>query len=83
MWNMLIIVNIFMLGVGYYIVYSILKNIFDEKIISLSYNNLYDSKTKLKELFDFMPSLGKLQYINNNIKMDCLYCLTPSTSSFG
>ena len=62
-----IIDNIFMVGVGYSIVYSILKNIFDEKIISLSYNNLYDSKTKLKELFDFMPSLGKLQYINKKI----------------
>lgn len=57
----------FVIGVGYYIVYSILKNIFDEKNISLSYDTLYDSKTKIKELFDYIPSLGKLSYVDNKI----------------
>jgi dsRNA-specific ribonuclease len=40
-------------GVGYAIVYEILKSIFDEMSISLKYENLYDSITRLKEIFDY------------------------------
>jgi len=40
-------------GVGYAIVYEILKNIFDEMSISLKYEDLYDSITRLKEVFDY------------------------------
>ena len=57
-----IIDNAFVIGVGYSIVYAILESIFNEKTILLTYDSLYDSKTKLKELFDFIPSLGKLRY---------------------
>lgn len=43
-------------GVGYAIVYDILASIFDEMDISLNYEDLYDSKTRLKELFDINES---------------------------
>lgn len=39
-------------GVGNAIVYNILENIFNKKPISLAYEDLYDAKTRLKELFD-------------------------------
>jgi len=46
-------------GVGYAVIYSILKNIFDDIQISLSYEDLYDAKTRLKETFDkFEQELG-------------------------
>jgi len=40
-------------GVGYAIVYDILASIFDGMDISLKYEDLYDAKTRLKELIDF------------------------------
>ena len=53
-------------GVGYAIVYDILSNVFDSIKISLKYEDLYDSKTRLKELFDFYnkgdSNIGTLQY---------------------
>jgi dsRNA-specific ribonuclease len=50
-------------GVGYAIVYDILTSIFDDMDISLRYEDLYDSKTRLKELFDMHGnSLGPLVY---------------------
>jgi dsRNA-specific ribonuclease len=50
-------------GVGYGIVYNILSSIFNEMDISLRYENLYDAKTRLKELFDlYGSSLGPLIY---------------------
>lgn len=49
-------------GVGYAIVYDILANIFDEIHISLRYEDLYDAKTRLKEIFDKNKDLGKLEY---------------------
>jgi dsRNA-specific ribonuclease len=52
-------------GVGNQIVYNIIKSIFDKKNISLEANDLYDAKTRLKELFDktYIQNLfGKLQY---------------------
>lgn len=50
-------------GVGYATVYKILTGIFDEIDISLKYEELYDSKTRLKELFDLHgKDLGPLIY---------------------
>jgi dsRNA-specific ribonuclease len=50
-------------GVGYAIVYDILASIFDDMDISLKYEDLYDAKTRLKELFDLHESsLGSLLY---------------------
>lgn len=50
-------------GVGYAIVYDILATIFDEMDISLRYEDLYDAKTRLKELFDLHEDrLGPLVY---------------------
>lgn len=50
-------------GVGYAIVNDILTSIFDEMDISLRYEDLYDAKTRLKELFDLHEmSLGPLVY---------------------
>ena len=51
------------IGVGNAIAYRILESIFNEIDISLKYEDLYDAKTRLKELFDFhKDTLGKLTY---------------------
>jgi dsRNA-specific ribonuclease len=42
----------YMYGIGHGIVYDILASIFDDIDVSLEYNDLYDAKTRLKELFD-------------------------------
>lgn len=53
------------LGAGYAIIYDILSKIFDEKEISLRYEDLYDSKTRIKELFDlYGERLGILEYVD-------------------
>jgi len=52
----------FEIGVGFGIVYQLLKAIFDEIDVSLEDEDLYDSKTRLKELFDAYPALGKVRY---------------------
>jgi hypothetical protein len=53
----------FRIGVGYACIYKILKSIFDEMKISLLYEDLYDAKTRLKELFDIHSDrLGPLTY---------------------
>lgn len=50
-------------GVGYAIVHKILSAIFNEMHISLRYEDLYDSKTRLKELFDLHEKqIGPLVY---------------------
>lgn len=50
-------------GVGNAVVYDILKSVFDSMHISLKYEDLYDSKTRIKELFDFHKlKLGALKY---------------------
>ena len=55
-------------GVGYAIVYDILSSIFDKIDISLKYDDLYDAKTRLKELFDaYKDKLGTWVYINNRL----------------
>jgi len=45
----LILDNDSVVGVGYHCVYNILSKIFDKMFISLKYEDLYDSKTRLKE----------------------------------
>lgn len=58
--------DMFQPGVGYGIVYDILKSIFDDIPISLAYNDLYDTKTRLKELYDLYPdTLGKVVYLDS------------------
>jgi dsRNA-specific ribonuclease len=56
-------------GVGYVIVYEILAAVFDDMEISLRYEDLFDSKTRVKEIFDYfklgrnrMPPIGKESY---------------------
>ena len=50
-------------GMGFDIVYKILKTMFDDMDISLRHEDLYDAKTRLKEMFDFFgPRLGVLKY---------------------
>lgn len=50
-------------GVGYAIVHDILTSIFNDMDISLRYEDLYDAKTRLKELFDLHEStIGPLVY---------------------
>lgn len=65
------------IGVGYAIVYKFLSNIFDEMDISLRYEDLYDSKTRIKELFDMHEdTLGHLVYKEskiNNITESVVY----------
>ena len=51
------------------IIYDILKTIFDEIDISLKYEDLYDAKTRLKELFDMYPDLGKIKYKEQKIDL--------------
>lgn len=54
------------MGAGYQIVYNIIKSLFDEIDISLKYEDLFDAKTRLKELFDtFSNVLGELKYYAN------------------
>lgn len=40
------------IGIGFTVCYKILEKIFDTKTISLKYEDLYDAKTRLKELVD-------------------------------
>ena len=44
--------NQYRIGVGYAIVYDILVSILDEVPMPLGYNDLFDAKTRLKEIFD-------------------------------
>jgi dsRNA-specific ribonuclease len=62
----LIIDDEFRPGIGQAVVYDILSSIFDEIPISLKYNDLYDAKTRLKEIFDYHKNtIGKLKYTNS------------------
>lgn len=59
------------MGFGFINVYKILAKIFDGLNISLRYEDLYDSKTRLKELFDMYGNeLGLLLY--KEIKTDTI-----------
>lgn len=66
----LILDNKFGIGSGYAICYNIIKHIYDDIPISLKYEDLFDAKTRLKELFDsekIKSSLGPLIYDNVKI----------------
>lgn len=66
------------MGVGYAIVYDILASVFDEMHISLEYTDLYDAKTRLKELFDFYKNIGTLKYQETKedmITTSTVYCI--------
>lgn len=57
-------------GVGYASVYKILRAIFDDMTISLKYEDLYDAKTRLKELFDVSGNtLGTLEYREEKVDL--------------
>lgn len=59
----LILDDFFQAGVGFAIVNQLLTSLFDNIPISLQYEDLYDAKTRLKELFDIhQDKLGKLLY---------------------
>lgn len=47
--------RMFRTGTAYNIIYSIVSNLFDSVEVSLDYNNFFDSKSRLKEVYD---SLG-------------------------
>lgn len=67
-------------GVGYVIAYRILKSIFDEMPIPLSYEDLFDPKSRLKEYFDKNKNLGVLKYTHNSTtKTTKLYAVVGTT----
>ena len=73
--------NMFRPGVGYGIVYDILSSIFDDIDISLKYEDLYDSKTRLKELFDAFPALGTWTYVDTRddlLATSSIYLVPPN-----
>lgn len=50
-------------GAGYAICYNIIEYIFNDIHMSLNYEDLFDAKTRLKEIFDtFKDDLGQLVY---------------------
>lgn len=56
------------MGVGYSICYNIIQNLFENMQISLKYEDLYDPKTRLKEVFDFFKDkIGQVKYENERI----------------
>lgn len=71
-------------GVGYGIVYGILENIFNNIDISLAFNDLYDAKTRLKELFDsHKQTIGTLYYMEQRIDLlntSHVYQIPPNTN---
>ena len=81
--------NEFRTGVGYGIVYDILSSIFNEIPISLAYDDLFDPKTRLKEIFDSFPDLGTWGFTNVREEIDeenhsvskCSLYLIPKGSS--
>ncbi len=49
-------------GIGQLAITDFLTHHWDKKHISLCYEHLFDSKTRLKELFDRFPELGRVKY---------------------
>jgi dsRNA-specific ribonuclease len=72
-------------GVGYGIVYDILSSIFNKIPMSLAYNDLYDAKTRLKELFDLhKDNLGTWTYIDTREELlaeSKIYQVPPGSSN--
>lgn len=53
------------LGYGYSVCYTILSELLDRRKIVLSYNEIVDFKTQVKEVFDaFKNIIGTIKYIN-------------------
>lgn len=52
-------------GTGYMFCYNIIHNLLETEKLSLAYEDLFDAKTRIKELFDYYDcdTLGKLSYI--------------------
>lgn len=73
-------------GVGYAVVFDILETIFNNLYISLKYEDLYDAKTRLKELFDFAgDKLGTIEYKDDRSReekntISCVYQITPQNN---
>lgn len=73
----------FAVGVGYGISYEILRSIFDDIDVSLEHEDLYDAKTRLKELVDVNPQLGTLKYEDDREnKITRLYRIQGKTKIF-
>lgn len=51
-------------GIGYLVCYELIESMMNTEHISLKYEDLFDAKTRLKELFDFFGTskLGMLEY---------------------
>jgi dsRNA-specific ribonuclease len=50
-------------GLGYAICYNIIHHLMEQENISLKYEDLFDAKTRLKEIFDyFKENIGILKY---------------------
>jgi dsRNA-specific ribonuclease len=55
-------------GAGYAICYNIIEHLLNQKEISLKYNDLFDAKTRLKEIFDFYgDQIGQIKYKTEKI----------------
>lgn len=55
-------------GAGYSICYTMIEKLMDTRNISLKYEDLFDSKTRLKEMFDFFgEKIGKMSYQTEKI----------------
>lgn len=62
-------------GAGYNTCYNIISNILDSQNISVRYEDLFDAKTRLKEIFDFFgDKLGKLKY--DTVKEERIHYVT-------
>jgi dsRNA-specific ribonuclease len=57
------------IGVGYAICYNIISPLYDQQEISLAHKDLYDSVSRLKEVFDQMKkTLGKTEYVSKQLQ---------------
>jgi dsRNA-specific ribonuclease len=65
------------IGVGNQVVFNIIKTLLDQRNITLDPNELYDTKTRLKEIFDrydIQQKFGsKVQYIQNPLRYTELF----------
>lgn len=72
-------------GIGYEICYSIVKKLLDETDLSLKYKDIFDAKTRIKEILDFFgDELGELNYItkkHDRVHYVELYCCQSNSKS--
>ncbi len=62
-----------LLGGGYSICYNMIASLFNEIHISLKYEDLYDAKTRLKELMDFYKNKTIFDLKYESTKLDPLF----------